>query len=311
MAMVSCRKAFTARLLQNAKADKGIFAVATDSRGSVTLAEFGRQLPDRLIEFGIAEQNAVAAAAGLAKTGKRVFVTGPACFLAARSYEQVKVDVAYNRTNVKIVGVSAGVSYGPLGCTHTTMHDFASMRALPNLTVLAPCDAVQTEYLTDLLCRSDGPVYMRMGRGDVPAVYEPGESFEIGRAKTVAEGTDAAIVACGEMVAPAKAAAELLGEEGLSVRVIDCFTIQPIDEQALKKALLETRAVVTVEEHSTRGGLGEAVAHVAAETTGSAPMRLLGLPEEVMIGKSQELFRHYGLTAEGISAVVKEMLERE
>lgn len=311
MAMVSCRKAFTAKLLQNAKKNADIFAVATDSRGSVTLGEFGKQLPDRLIEFGIAEQNAVAAAAGLAKTGKKVFVTGPACFLAARSYEQVKVDVAYNRTDVRIIGVSAGVSYGPLGCTHTTMHDFASMRALPNLTILAPCDAVQTEYLTDLLCQFTGPVYMRMGRGDVLSVYEAGEKFEIGKIKTVCEGTDATIIACGEMVAPAKKAAELLQAEGISVRVLDCFTIQPMDTETVKKALRETRAVVTVEEHSTRGGLGEAVSHIAAELRGSAPMRLLGLPEEVVIGKSQELFAYYGLTPEGISAAIKERLECE
>lgn len=311
MAMVSCRKAFTAKLLQNAKENADIFAVATDSRGSVTLGEFGKQLPDRLIEFGIAEQNAVAAAAGLAKTGKKVFVTGPACFLAARAYEQVKVDVAYNRTDVRIIGVSAGVSYGPLGCTHTTMHDFASMRALPNLTILAPCDAVQTEYLTDLLCQFTGPVYMRMGRGDVPPVYEAGEKFEIGKIKTVCEGTDATIIACGEMVAPAKKAAELLQAEGISVRVLDCFTIQPMDTKTVEKALRETRAVVTVEEHSTRGGLGEAVSHIAAELRGSAPMRLLGLPEEVVIGKSQELFAYYGLTPEGISAAIKERLERE
>ena len=311
MAMVSCRKAFTAKLLQNAKKNADIFAVATDSRGSVTLGEFGKQLPDRLIEFGIAEQNAVAAAAGLAKTGKKVFVTGPACFLAARAYEQVKVDVAYNRTDVRIIGVSAGVSYGPLGCTHTTMHDFASMRALPNLTILAPCDAVQTEYLTDLLYQFTGPVYMRMGRGDVPPVYEAGEKFEIGKIKTVCEGTDATIIACGEMVAPAKKAAELLQAEGISVRVLDCFTIQPMDTKTVEKALRETRAVVTVEEHSTRGGLGEAVSHIAAELRGSAPMRLLGLPEEVVIGKSQELFAYYGLTPEGISAAIKERLECE
>ena len=221
------------------------------------------------------------------------------------------MDVAYNRTDVRIIGVSAGVSYGPLGCTHTTMHDFASMRALPNLTILAPCDAVQTEYLTDLLCQFTGPVYMRMGRGDVPPVYEAGEKFEIGKIKTVCEGTDATIIACGEMVAPAKKAAELLQAEGISVRVLDCFTIQPMDTKTVEKALRETRAVVTVEEHSTRGGLGEAVSHIAAELRGSAPMRLLGLPEEVVIGKSQELFAYYGLTPEGISAAIKERLECE
>lgn len=308
MAMGSCRKAFTKKLLEQAKQNKTLYAVATDSRGSVTLTDFGKELPDRLIEFGIAEQNAVAAAAGLAKTGKNVFVTGPACFLAARAYEQIKVDVGYNKTNVKIIGVSAGVSYGPLGCTHTTMHDYAAMRALPNLRILAPSDDVQTAWLTEVLCDLEGPCYVRMGRGDVERVYSENEHFDLNKAKEVCTGNDAAIIACGEMVAPAVKAAELLRERGLQVRVLDCFSIKPLDEVSVLSALRETKAVVTVEEHSTLGGLGETVAHVAVENGGCAPMKLMGLPEEVIIGKSKELFAHYGLTAEGIAKTILGLL---
>lgn len=309
MAKVSCRRAFTSTLLKEARADPSIWAVATDSRGSVTLSSFAEELPCQFVECGIAEQDAVGLAAGLARTGKNVFVTGPACFLAARAYEQVKVDVGYNKSNVKIVGVSAGVSYGPLGCTHTTMHDYASMRALPSLQILAPSDAVQTAYLTGLLAKAQGPCYMRMGRGDVEAVYPEGETFEIGRAKTVCEGKDVTLIACGEMVAPAKAAAALLGEKGVSARVLDMFTVKPLDEAAVRAACRETGGIITVEEHSTLGGLGEAVAHIAAEEA-QAPVRILGLPEEVVIGKSSELFEYYGLTAENIAAQAKKLLGR-
>ncbi|MCL1819676.1 MAG: transketolase family protein [Oscillospiraceae bacterium] len=306
--MVSCRKAFTSTLLELAKNDPSIYAVATDSRGSVTLGDFAEQLPEQFAEVGIAEQNAVAMAAGLAITGKNVFVTGPACFLAARAYEQIKVDIAYNISNVKIVGVSAGVSYGPLGGTHTSLHDFAGMRALPNLSVFAPCDAVQARYITEYLAKYSGPAYMRMGRGDVERVYDDDETFEIGKAKLVKDGSDAAIIACGEMVYYAKQAAELLQKGGISARVLDMFTIKPFDTEAVIKAAQETRAIVTVEEHSVFGGLGEQVSHIVSENC-PVKMKIMGFPdEEIKIGNSAELFNHYGLTPEGIAAEVKRLL---
>lgn len=307
MAMVSCRKAFTSELLEQARRNDQIWAIATDSSGSVTLGNFVKELPERFVECGIAEQNAVGLAAGLSKTNKNVFVTGPACFLVARAYEQIKVDVAYNKTNVKIVGVSAGISYGPLGCTHTTMHDLASMRALPNLTVLAPSDDVQTIALTRQLTEMVGPVYMRMGRGDVEGVYPAGTTFEIGKAKEVCSGRDMTIIACGETVAFARHAVELLQKEGIQARLLDMFTIKPLDEEAVRRACYETRGIVTVEEHSTLGGLGEAVAHIAVEEA-RVPVRMIGLPEEVIIGKSSELFAYYGITAENIAEQAKRLL---
>lgn len=300
MAKVSCRKAFTDALLECAKNDDSIVAVTTDSRGSVTIGGFAEALPAQFIECGIAEQNAVGLASGLAKTGKNVFVTGPACFLAARAYEQVKVDVAYNRSNVKIIGVSAGVSYGPLGCTHTTMHDLAGMRTLPNITVLVPSDDAQTRYLANYLAGTDGPYYMRMGRGDVDSIYSKSETFTVGNAKQLRAGNDVTIIACGECLAPAIKAADLLEQQGIHARVLDMFTIRPLDVEAVQTACCQTKGIITVEEHSTHGGLGEAVAHVVAAHN-PVPVKMIGLPEEVIIGKSSDLFEHYGITAENIA----------
>lgn len=306
MKKVSCRKAFASQLLEEAHKNENIWSIATDSRGSALTTAFADELPEQFVECGIAEQNAVGIAAGLAKTGKNVFVVGPASFLAARSYEQVKVDVAYNKTNVKVVGVSAGVSYGPLGCTHTTMHDFASMRALPNIRILTPADDVQAKWMARSLAEMEGPFYVRMGRGDVEGIYDEGESFELGKAKCVSEGNDVTIIACGECVAPALHAAEELKKSGISARVLDMFTVKPLDEAAVRKAIAETKGIVTVEEHSVYGGLGEAVAHIAAES-GSTPVKIIGLPEEVIIGKSSELFEYYGITPDNIAKTAKEV----
>lgn len=309
MAKVSCRKAFSDTLLELARKDKTICTVATDSRGSVTTSRFFAELPEQSIELGIAEQNAVAFSAGLSMTGKNVFVTSPACFLAARAYEQVKVDVAYNNTSVKLIGVSAGVSYGPLGCTHTSLHDFASMRSLPNIHVYAPADGVQTAWLIREMAKWNGPAYIRMGRGDVEAVYPEGTQFEMGKAKLVKDGSDVTILACGEMVYYAVQAATLLEAEGISARVLDLFCLKPFDEEALLKAARETKAIVTVEEHSINGGLGELVAHVLAENC-PRKMAILGFPdEEYVVGKNSELFRHYGLTPENIARNAKRLLE--
>lgn len=309
MAKVSCRKAFTAKLYELGKDDERIWAIATDSRGSVTISAFADACPERFIECGIAEQNAVGIGAGIAKTGKNVFVTGPASFLAARAYEQIKVDVAYNNSNVKVIGVSAGVSYGPLGCTHTTMHDFASTRALPNITVCAPSDDVQSAWLTEHMINADGPYYVRMGRGDVESVYSQGETFVLGKAKYICDGDDVTIIACGETVYHAVKAAEKLRELGIRARVLDMFTIKPFDEEAVRRACAETRGIVTVEEHSLCGGLGEAVARVAAEEA-RVPVKMIGLPEEVIIGTSAQLYEYYGISADSIAAVAAELMKR-
>lgn len=302
--MKAARKAITETLLALAREDKAIFALATDSSGSVTLNDFAKELPNQFVECGIAEQDAVGIAAGLAASGLKPFACGPASFYSTRSAEQVKVDVAYSRMNVKIVGVSGGVSYGALGGTHHAVQDVAFMRAVPGLQVILPADANSAAAMTRALVASLEPAYIRVGRGDVEDVYPEDVKFEIGKAITAREGEDAAIIACGEMVYPSIKAAELLAKEGVSARVVDMHTIKPLDEAAVLAAA-RTGRVVTVEEHSVRGGLGGAVAEVLCQKC-PVKMRILGLPDEMLYsGTSKEVFEHYGLTAEGIAAAVK------
>ncbi len=308
MSKVSCRKAFTRTILEIARQSPDIYAVATDSRGSVTINGFADELPGQFVEVGIAEQNAVGVAAGLSLIGRNVFVTGPACFLSARAYEQIKIDAAYNNSNVKIVGVSAGVSYGPLGGTHTSLHDIAGMRCLPNIMVFAPCDDVQTKAVTHFLAQYHGPAYMRMGRGDVEAIYEKEETFQIGKAKEIASGNDVTIIAYGEMIYPAKLAAEILKAQKINARVLDMFTLKPYDQEAIIRAAQETGGIVTVEEHSINGGLGELVAHVAAEYA-PVKIKIMGFPdEECKVGKSGELFAYYGFTPDNIAEQAKKLI---
>ena len=303
------RGAFTSELLELAKKDETLYALATDSRGSVTLTSFADELPEQFVECGIAEQDAVGIAAGLANAGLRPFVCGPACFYSMRSAEQVKADVSYSHMNVKIIGVSGGVSYGALGSTHHSTQDIALMRALPGMEVYLPSDAVQMKALTRYLALSNEPAYVRMGRGPVPEIYTENCSFTPGKAVKLAAGNDAAVIACGEMVYWAMEAAGILKREGISVSVYDMFTIKPLDEQAILDAA-KTGFVVTVEEHAIYGGLGGAVAEVLGQKQPTR-MRILGLPDEkVYTGKSEEVFRHYGLDGEGIARAVKEGLRK-
>ena len=306
--MKACRKAFTETLIEIARADANIFALATDSRGSVTLGDFARELPAQFVECGIAEQDAVGIAAGLTLEGKTAFVCGPASFYATRSAEQIKVDVAYCHRDVKVIGVSGGVSYGALGGTHHAVQDIAFMRAVPGLQVFIPADAAQAAAMTRALAYSHEPAYVRMGRGDVEDVYGPDAPFEIGRANRLRDGDDAAIIACGEMVFPALMAAEALAKEGICASVIDMHTIKPLDREAVLSAA-RTGLIVTVEEHSVYGGLGGAVAEVVCQNN-PVKLRILGLPDETLYsGTNHEVFAHYGLTREGIASAVREALK--
>lgn len=310
MAKASCRRAITAALEELSAANSALYFVATDSRGSVTASALAEQYPGRFIEAGIAEQNAVGIACGLALEGKTAFVMGPACFLAARSYEQIKVDVAYAYADVKIIGVSAGVSYGPLGSTHTSLHDFACMRALPNIEIFASSDAIQADAVARYLTRSGKPAYLRVGRGDVESIYAPGETFEMHWAKFPRCGDDITLIACGEMVHPALLAAERLAKSGISARVVDMFCLKPADDEAIIQSAQETGAILTIEEHSVHGGLGELVAGIVARHC-PVPMAMLGFPDEVCkVGKSADLFSHYGLTPEHIADEARRLLKR-
>lgn len=298
---IPCRKMFTDTLLELAQQDPEIVAVTTDARGSVTLDAFAQQLPGQFVELGIAEQNAVGVAAGLASVGKKTFVCGPACFYVARSLEQVKVDVAYSANPVKILGVSGGVSYGALGFSHHSLHDIAVLRTFPTIQVVLPCDARQTRRLVQQLVDYPHPVYVRVGRNAVPDVYGDDDfSFAIGKANRLTDGNDITLIGTGETVWHCLQAATRLKEQGVAAGVIDMHTLKPFDSEAVLEALRETGTILTVEEHSVSGGLGSCVAELMAQQ-GMGKLKILGIPDEAPIhAKPLEIFHHYGIDADGI-----------
>lgn len=298
--MIACRKSFTDTLLELAKKDKDIIAVTTDARGSVTLGDYAKELPQQFVEVGIAEQDAVGISAGLAHSGKKVFVCGPACFYVARSLEQVKVDVAYSRNPVKILGVSGGVAYGALGATHHSLHDIAVLRTFPGMNICLPCDARQTRKLVEFLVDFPEPCYVRVGRAAVPDVYEDDNfDFQLGKANMLLDGSDLTIIGAGETVYHAYEAGKQLKEQGISARVLDLSWIKPFDKEAVLKAARDTKRIITVEEHSMFGGLGAMVTETLSENP--VPVRIIGIPDENAVhGTNKEIFHHYGMDAEGI-----------
>ncbi|HSH08991.1 MAG TPA: transketolase C-terminal domain-containing protein [Oceanipulchritudo sp.] len=301
---------FADTVLELAKADRNVLAVTSDSRGSGKLKPFGDALPEQIVEMGIAEQNLVGVAAGLASAGKTVFAVSPACFLTARSLEQIKNDVAYSDNPVALVGISAGVSYGALGSTHHSLHDFAVLRAINNITVVAPADNAEAEAAVRLAARQAHPVYLRFGKGKL---YDlPGDiaDFQFGKARVIREGSDLAIFATGETVIHAWLAAEHLKETaGIESSVISVPTVKPLDEASVLAKARECGALVTVEEHMVNGGLGEACAGVLAQSGISCRLRIMGIPDEYTVpGSQSDIFRHYGLSMEGIAAKAREIL---
>lgn len=298
--MIACRKSFTDTLLALAKQDKDIIAVTTDARGSVTLGDFAKELPGQFVECGIAEQDAIGISAGLASCGKKVFCCGPACFYVARSLEQVKVDIAYSGNPVTVLGVSGGVAYGALGATHHSLHDIAVLRTFPGMNVILPCDARQTAKVVKMLVDHPAPTYVRVGRAAVPDVYENDDfEFRLGKANTLAEGNDLAIIAAGETVYHALQASRSLEKKGIQARVLDLSSIKPFDAEAVRKAAAETGRIITVEEHSIYGGLGALVTECLSEHP--VPVKILGIPDENVIhATSPEIFAYYGIDAAGI-----------
>lgn len=296
------RQAICNVLLEKAKEDKDIMVLCSDSRGSASLAPFAKAFPEQFVETGIAEQNLVSIAAGLAKCGKKSFAASPACFLSTRSYEQAKVDVAYSNTNVKLIGISGGVSYGALGMSHHSAQDIAAMSAIPNMRVYLPSDRHQTKCLIEALLQDEKPAYVRVGRNPVEDIYEEENCpFEMDKATVLADGKDVAIIACGEMVKPAYDAAKLLEKKGVYASVLDMYCVKPLDKEAIVKTVKEVKAVIAVEEHSPFGGLGSMVAQAAAA---ECPKKVItmSLPDApVIAGTSKEVFDYYGLNAEGIA----------
>lgn len=304
-----CRNAWVTALEALAEADPRIVAVVNDSVGSSKLNSFQKRFPDRLINVGIAEQLMVGVGAGLANGGRVPFVSAASCFLTGRSLEQVKADVAYANFNVKLVGQSSGVAYGELGATHHSIEDFAWLRPLTNLTVIAPADAWETAEAVKWAAAHEGPVYLRLSRMPVPDLAIANRVFRPGKAEVLRDGTDATIIACGTTVHLAAKAAETLAAEGISARVLNFATLNPLDEEALHAAA-ETGAIVTVEEASVRGGLGGAVAEFTAANR-PVPVERVGFPGFVVTGSVDWLFQEYGLTPAGIAEATRRALDRK
>lgn len=305
------RAAICETLMVAAERDRDVTVVCCDSRGSASLTAFADAFPEQFVEAGIAEQDAVGMAAGLASCGKKAYVASPASFVTTRSYEQAKVDCAYSRTNVKLIGISGGVSYGALGMSHHSAQDIAAMSAIPGMRVYLPSDRHQTRRLFEELLRDEQCAYIRVGRNPVDDIYASAEPcdlpFELDRAVWLREGADVAIIACGEMVRAALDAADLLAERGVSATVLDMYCVKPLDRAAVVAAARGARAVLTVEEHAPFGGLGSMVAQVVGACC-PRPVRCLALPDApVITGTSAEVFAHYGLDAAGIAAAATEL----
>lgn len=309
MNQVANKQVICSVLMDEAGRDRDIVVLCSDSRGSGSMTAFAEAVPKQFVEVGIAEQSLVSVSAGLARCGKKCFAVSPASFLSTRSMEQVKVDVAYSHTNVKLIGISGGVSYGALGMTHHSANDIATMASIPGLRVYLPSDRFQTERLIRALLKDGEPAYVRVGRNAVEDVYEEdGVPFEMDRATLVRGGGDVTLIACGEMVRPAKDAAELLAANGVSARVLDMYCVKPIDREAVLKAASETRGIVTVEEHTAFGGMGSMVSQIVASEH-PARVRNLTLPDSpVVTGTSKEVFDYYGLNAEGIAKAAEEVM---
>lgn len=291
-----------------------IVGLSADLAKSTKIGLFGDKFPERFFDVGIAEQNLFGMAAGLAKSGLLPFVSTMAAFTSMRAVEQVRTDICYQNLNVKIIGTHGGVSFGAAGTTHHCTEDIAIMRAIANMTVIVPADGIETACAVRAAVEHPGPVYIRIGRGFEPTYYQDENyGFQIGRAVTVAEGTDITLICCGVTVLEAAGAAKILKEQdGLSVRVIDMHTIKPLDEEAVMKAILETRRIITFEDHNVLGGLGTAVADVIAKSGKGCAFEKVGIPDcYCVVGYPEDLYCHYGFDTDSIVTKVREVMGRD
>ncbi|GIM91004.1 transketolase family protein [Paractinoplanes toevensis] len=302
-----CRVAFADELIALARLDERIVAVCNDSVGSSNLVGFATEFPDRLINVGIAEQDMVGVGAGLALSGYIPFVCGASPFLTGRALEQIKADVAYSQSPVVLCGMSPGMAYGELGPTHHSIEDLSWLRAIAGLGIVVPADPSETRAAVRWAAAAATPVFLRVGRFKVPAVT--GDlPFTFGTASTLRDGTDVTVVATGTMVSRALQAAEEAAGQGVSIRVLNMSTIAPLDEEAIRAAVRETRGIVTAEEATTTGGLGAAVASVVVSSPAPVRMRMLGVHREFApTGNTEFLLEHFGLTAADIRAAAVEL----
>ena len=306
--LFDCRDAFASALEAVAREQSNVVTVVNDSIGSSKVGNFAKLFPGRLVNVGIAEQDLIGIAAGLANGGLLPFVCAAACFMTGRGLEQIKVDVAYSNANVKLCGMSSGMAYGELGPTHHSIEDLAWTRAIANMTVIVPADPLETQQAVFAAAQIQGPMFLRISRSPVPQVHPDDYQFQIGHAVQLRAGDDVTLIANGTMVSRALNAAELLAEQGIQARVLNMATVRPIDRDAIISAARETRGIVTVEEHTVYGGLGSAVAEVVVQTT-PVPMRILGVPGVFApTGSAEFLFEHFGLTPANISQTALELL---
>lgn len=307
--LFDCRDAYIQALEEMAAADNRVCAVANDSLSSAKLKGFRAKFPGRFVNVGIAEQNMVGVGAGLANGGMVPYVCGAGCFLTARALEQVKVDLAYSKANVKVCAMSPGMAYGQLGPTHHSIEDLAWTRVLPNLAVVVPADPVETAAVMHYSLAHAGPMYLRISRMPVPRVHGDDYKFNLGRAVLLREGADVTLIANGVLVSRALDAARELAAHGISARVLNMSTVKPLDRAAILDAARTTRGIVTAEEAFASGGLGSAAAEVLAQEH-PAPMRILGVPDAFApTGTAEFLLEHFRLTAAGIERAAMELLK--
>jgi transketolase len=306
--MFDCRDAYAKVLEEIAEQDARVCVVINDSLSSAKMKDFKTKYPSRFVNVGIAEQNMVGVGNGLANGGMVPYLCGASCFLTARAMEQVKVDLAYSKANVRICGMSSGMAYGQLGPTHHSIEDVAWMRILPNLTVIVPADDVETAAVMRYSLHHKGPMFIRISRMPVPRVHRDDYEFRLGRAVMLRDGSDVTIVTNGVLVARALDAARLLEQEGKTTRVLNMSTVKPLDEEAILDAARTTKAIVTAEEGLASGGLGGAVAEVLALRR-PMPMRILGLKDVFApTGSAEFLLEHFHLTATGIRDAALELI---
>lgn len=299
------------KALAELAADPRIVVMDADLAGSTKTSEFQKVCPERFVEVGIAEQNMIGIASGLAASGKIVFASTFGIFATGRCWEQIRLAVAYPKLNVKICATHCGITVGEDGASHQALEDIAIMRSIPNMTVLCPADAYEAFAATKALAEYEGPAYMRMGRADFPVITEEGAPFEIGKAKVMREGSDVTLIGCGQMTALCLKAADMLEAEGISAEVLNISTIKPLDSAAIVASVSKTGCCVTAEEHSIIGGLGSAVAEALADAR-PAPLERVGTMDIFgESGKPAELMAKYGLTAEHIADSARKSISRK
>jgi transketolase len=306
------RDAYGETLVDLGGKHKNVVVLDADLSKSTKTILFAKKYPERFFEMGIAEANMVSTAAGLASCGKIPFASTFAVFATGRVYDQIRIDVAYSKANVKIFATHGGISVGKDGASHQMIEDIALMRVLPNMTVLAPSDAAQTRRIVELMALTAGPMYARIGRANAPVLYtkEVLKDLKIGKGIVVKNGTDFTIIGCGTMVNQAIEAAENLTSQGISTRVVDMHTIKPLDQQLVLKCAKETKGIITIEEHSIIGGLGSAVGEILAENCMCVPFKRMGVQDMFCeSGEPDELFEKYGLSATHIVKTTKKMLK--